>query len=193
MCHADQQWTEAILSVLLGIRMAYKKDLQKSVAELVYGEPLSIPSELLTPTAEPVDPAHLITALRQHMARLRPVPAAGHTSPSTFVHSDLERCTHVFLRQDTTRRALEPPYSGPYRVLSRRAKTLQLLVCERPVTVSTDRVKPAYTLNGTDPGSNINPPVSTPPAAATSATPPQPFTKITRSGRRIHFPARFDI
>jgi hypothetical protein len=27
------------------------------------------------------------------MARLRPVPAARHTSPSTFVHSDLERCT----------------------------------------------------------------------------------------------------
>jgi cleavage and polyadenylation specificity factor subunit 1 len=103
--------------VLLGIRTAYKVDLQASVTELVYGEHLRIPGELLTPTAEPVDPAHLITELRQHMARLRAVPAARHTSPSTFVHSDLERCTHVFLRQDTTRRALEPPYSGPYRVL----------------------------------------------------------------------------
>jgi hypothetical protein len=122
--------------VLLGIRTAYKGDLQTSVAELVYGEPLRIPGELPTSTAEPVDPAHLITELRQHMARLRPVPAARHTSPSTFVHSDLERCTHVFLRQDTTRRALEPPYSGPYQVLSRRVKTLQLLVRGRPVTVN---------------------------------------------------------
>jgi transposase InsO family protein len=123
MCHADQQWTEALPLVLLDIRTAYKEDQQASVAELVYGEPLRIPGELLTPTAEPVDPAHLITELRQVMARLRSVPAARHTSPSTFVHSDLERCTHVFLRQDTTRRALEPPYSGPYRVLSCRVKT----------------------------------------------------------------------
>jgi cleavage and polyadenylation specificity factor subunit 1 len=146
MCHADQQWTEALPLVLLGIRTAYKEDLQASVAELVYGEPLRIPGELLTPTAEPVDPAQLTTELRQHMVRLRPVPAARHTSPSTFVHSDLERCTHVFLRQDATRRALEPPYSGPYRVLSRRVKTLQLLVRGRPVTVSMDRVKPGTDL-----------------------------------------------
>jgi cleavage and polyadenylation specificity factor subunit 1 len=35
MCHADQQWTEALPLVLLGIRTAFKKDLQASVAELV--------------------------------------------------------------------------------------------------------------------------------------------------------------
>jgi hypothetical protein len=134
--------------LLLGIRTSFKEDLQASVAELVYGEPLRIPGELLTPTANPVDPALLITELRQHMARLRPVPATRHASPTTFVHSDLGKFMHVFLRQDTTRRALEPPYSGSYRVLSRREKTLQLLVRGRPVTVSADRVKPAYTLDG---------------------------------------------
>jgi hypothetical protein len=122
MCHADQQWTEGLLLVLLGIRTSYKTDLQVSVAELVYGEPLRIPGELLTPTADPVEPAHLITQLRQHMARLRPVPAARHASPATFVHKDLRNCTRL-LRQDATRRALEPPYSGPYQVLSRREKT----------------------------------------------------------------------
>jgi hypothetical protein len=127
------------------------------------------------------------------MTRLRPVPAARHTCPSTFVHSDLARCTHVFFRQETTCRALEAPYSGPYRDLSRRVKTPQLLVRGRPVTVSTDRVKPAYTLNGTDRGSNFNPPFATSPAAAPSATPPQPSTRTTRSGRHIHFPARFNI
>jgi cleavage and polyadenylation specificity factor subunit 1 len=147
MCHADQQWTEALPLVLLGIRTAFKDDLQASVAELVYGDSLRIPRKLLIPTADPVDPAHLTTELRQHMARVRPVPAAWHTSPATFVHSEFKRCTHVFLRQDTKRRALEPPYSGPYNVLSRREKTLQHLLRGRPVTVSTDRVKPAYTLN----------------------------------------------
>jgi cleavage and polyadenylation specificity factor subunit 1 len=61
MCHADQQWTEVLPLDLLGIRTAFKEDLQASVAELVYGEPLTIPGELLIPTAEPVDSAHLIT------------------------------------------------------------------------------------------------------------------------------------
>jgi cleavage and polyadenylation specificity factor subunit 1 len=73
MCHADQQCTEALLLVLLVICMAFKEDLQASVAELVYSEHLRIPSKLLTLTANPVDPAHLITQLCQHMARLRPV------------------------------------------------------------------------------------------------------------------------
>jgi hypothetical protein len=193
MCYADQQWTEALPLVLLGIRTAYKEDLQASVAELVYGEHLRIPGELLTPTAEPVEPVYLITELRQHMARLRPVSAARHTSPSTFVHSDLERFTQVFCLQDTTRRALEPTKSGPYQVLSRRVKTLLLLVRGRPVTVSTDRVKPAYIINGTNRGSNFNLPVATSPAAAPSATPPQPSIRTTRSGRHIHFPAHLNI
>ncbi|PNF24695.1 hypothetical protein B7P43_G17564 [Cryptotermes secundus] len=58
MCHADQQWTETLPLVLLGIRTAFKEDLQASVA-------------------------------------------------------------------------IENTYSGPYEVLSRREKTLQLLV-QRP-------------------------------------------------------------
>jgi cleavage and polyadenylation specificity factor subunit 1 len=113
MCHAEQQWTEALPLVLPGLCTAFREDLQASVAELVYGEPLRIPGELLTPSTDPVNPVHLIAEVRQHMARLIPVPAARHASPPSFVHSVLEKCTHVYLRQDTTRRALEPPYSGP--------------------------------------------------------------------------------
>jgi cleavage and polyadenylation specificity factor subunit 1 len=129
MCHADQYWTVALPLVILGI----KKDLQASVTEPVYGEPLRIPGELLTPTAEPANPTHLITELRQHTACLiRPVLAERHAFAATFVHSDLQKCKHVFRRQDPTRRALEPPYSGPYHVLSRRGRALQLLLRRRP-------------------------------------------------------------
>jgi hypothetical protein len=109
------------------------------------------------------------------------------------VHSDLEKFTHVFLHQDKTSWALEPPYSGPYQVQSRRSKTLQLLVRGRPVTVSTDRIKPAYILNGTDRGNNFNPPATTTPAAAPPATQPQTSARNARSGRHIHFPARLNI
>jgi cleavage and polyadenylation specificity factor subunit 1 len=188
MCHADQQLTEVLPLVLLGIRASFKADLQASAAELVYGEPLKIPVELLTPTAYPVEPAHLITQLRRHMARLRPVPAAHHPSSATFVHKDLHNCTHVFLRQDAIRRALEPPYSGPYQVLSRREKTLLLLMRGKPVTLSAYRVKPAYVLNEADCWSTIFNPL----ASATADIAPPPATQTTCSGRRVRFPPRFN-
>jgi cleavage and polyadenylation specificity factor subunit 1 len=82
MCHAEQHWTEALPQILLRIYMAFEEDLQASVAELVYGG-------LLALTADPLNPAHPITELSQHMAHLRPVPAACHASLATFVHSDL--------------------------------------------------------------------------------------------------------
>jgi cleavage and polyadenylation specificity factor subunit 1 len=123
------------------------------VAEFVYGEPLSIPGEQLTPTANPVDPGDLIS---EHMVRLRTVQAAHNASPSTFVHSSSEKFTHVFLRQDAMRKALQPLFSGPYRILSRKEKPLKIHVRGRPVTVSTDRVKPAYILNETNRSATTN-------------------------------------
>jgi hypothetical protein len=115
--------------------MVIKEDLQASVAELVYGKPLRIPSKLQKVTADPVDATHLITQFRQHIAHLRSVPAACHASPATFMHYGLYNCSQVFLWQDTTSRALEPPYSGPYQVLSQREKTLRLLVHGWPITI----------------------------------------------------------
>jgi hypothetical protein len=40
---------------------------------------------------DPVEPEHLITQIRLHMARLRPVPAARHAFRATFVHNDLHK------------------------------------------------------------------------------------------------------
>ncbi|XP_023712533.1 uncharacterized protein LOC111867170 [Cryptotermes secundus] len=173
MCHADEQWTEELPLVLLGISIAFKEDLQESVAELVYVEPPRVPCELLTPTTEPADAAQLITELQQHMARLRPIPASRHNSPDTFVHRDLSNCTHLFLREYAARRVLVPPHRGPYQVLTRRDKTMQILVRDRPVTVSTDRVKPANMLNESSHWTHTTFNPTTRAAPASPATPPQ--------------------
>ena len=124
------------------------------------------------------------------MDQLRPTPTARHSSPATFVHKDLQDYSHVFLRQDNVRRALQPPYSGPHQVIARTDKTHTIVVRGRHVTVSTDRVKPAYLLGGNqhDGGSPPAQPSKAPtqPAATTLETP-----KTTRSGRTVRFPARF--
>jgi hypothetical protein len=94
------------------------------------------------------------------------------------MHSDIKKCTHIFLRQDIRSRALEPLYSSPYQVLSQRENTLQLLMYGRPITVSADRVKLAYTLNGTDCGNKFNPTAAATLAIAPAVTMPQPSTKL---------------
>jgi len=123
MCHAEEQWAEFLPLVLLGIRTVYKEDLQSSAEELVYGKPLRIPGEVLVPADPKVEASTFIQQLRRRMDQGRPTPAALHASPATFIHKDLRDSTHVFLRQDAIRRALEPPYSGPHKVIARTDKT----------------------------------------------------------------------
>jgi hypothetical protein len=142
MCYMDQHWAEALALVLLGICLTFEADLQASIAELVYGEPIRIPGELLTPVANPVEPG-----------------TSSSSSTSTWPASDQSQqhiCAQQFpqvcarLRQGTMCQALEPPCSGLYQILLWREKTLQRLACGRPITVSTNRLKPPYLLNGTD-------------------------------------------
>jgi transposase InsO family protein len=73
-CHADKQWTLALPLVLLGIRTAYKEDLQSSAAVLVYGQPLRGPGELLVPAAPKVEASTIIQQLCRHIDQLRPTP-----------------------------------------------------------------------------------------------------------------------
>lgn len=90
MCHDDIYWMEALPLVLLGIRSAFKEDVQATVAELVYGEPLRLPGELITaPTGDPPDHSALLTRLRHHFGQLRPIPASRHANPTSFVHRSL--------------------------------------------------------------------------------------------------------
>jgi hypothetical protein len=76
-------WREALPLFLLGIRKAFETDLQAAVADVVYGEPLRIPGELLTPSADPVE--HASDLLLQHATPPRPVhvrvPPSEHNSP----------------------------------------------------------------------------------------------------------------
>jgi hypothetical protein len=92
---------------------------------------------------------------------------------------------HVFLRQDAIRCSLEPPYSGPHRVTARTDKTFKIVVRGRQVTVSADRVKPAFILaEGLHDNSDIGPPVE-------PLNVPDTPQQTTLSGRSVRFPARF--
>ena len=122
------QWTETLKFVLHGIRSAYKENLNASTAELDYDETIHISGEFLMPTPRKADPQQIIQRLRRRMNDLRPNPATRRSTQASFIHKDLKDSTHVFLRQDTARRTLQPPYSGPQKVIPRTDKTFKIVV-----------------------------------------------------------------
>ncbi|XP_075972473.1 uncharacterized protein LOC142974195 [Anticarsia gemmatalis] len=196
MCH-NGEWLSALPLVLLGMRTVFKEDLKASVAEMLYGETLRVPGEILVPNPCSVnfeDPTDFVVKLRRHMSKIRPIPASRHTTPAAFVFKLLNSSSHVYLREDAVRRALQPPYNGPYLVLERSndGKSLTLDIKGKKVTVSVDRVKPAFIESQSTSTAELPPTVPFKPIA--NVPKPQPLTAekskpayTTRSGRTVRF------
>ncbi|KAG6438720.1 hypothetical protein O3G_MSEX000172 [Manduca sexta] len=199
MCH-DASWSKALPAVLLGMRSALKDDIQASPADLVYGEPLRLPGEFIIPpdhTETNKDVPPFISQLRRHISLLRPIPVHRHGQKRSFVFKDLETSTHVWLRDDTVRPSLKPPYSGPFKVVKRTEKTYTITMGDKTVVVSIDRLKPAFievennpkhcTSNTTTPLTNTE----EDPAPVVKRVTQKPYT--TRSGRKVTFKTRIDV
>jgi len=74
-------------------------------------------------------------------------------------------------------------------------KMLRIAINGRPVTESTDRVKTAYTMvdpDGRSMTARAPPGQTSEPAPQPRARSP-PATQTTFSGRRVRFPARFNV
>ncbi|CAH8858240.1 unnamed protein product [Trichobilharzia szidati] len=104
---------------------------------------------------------------------------------------------HTFLCVVTP---LQPPYDGPFKVVSRKEKFFVIDRLGRQDTVSVDRLKAAYIeesvpLTPTQPATTPAPTPqpssivenSTKPSSSPDETSKAP---ITRSGRRVHWPKR---
>nr|VZI44567.1 unnamed protein product [Spirometra erinaceieuropaei] len=217
-----ENWTDHLPLVLLGIRSSLKADLYCSAAELVFGATVRLPGQMISPTPRVAveDPTNLLHRLRQFLRTLSPVPPRPSVSES-YLEKDLATCSHVYLRCDRVRRPLEPPYDGPFRVISRGTKNFRIQRGTREEVVSVDRLKAAFPDTPPDEPCGHLPPAlpprpSIPPSRILPLPPcPQPTTPtttsstsntvtashthstpvppvyITRSGRHVHFPDRF--
>lgn len=147
-CHNTEKWSEVLPMIMLGIRTSLKEDLGVSAAEMVYGEPLRLPGEFFRNSNIKDLPSagDFLQNLRDVVKNLRPVPASRHGSKDIFIHRDLFKTTHVFLRVDSVRRPLQQPYQGPYKVISRKDKFFTIEINGKHVCVSVDRLKPAFLL-----------------------------------------------
>ena len=135
---------------MLSIRTTLKPDVGASPSDLVYGEGLAVPGELL-PSTPPTDPQlarqreEALSELRMEVARLQPVPTSTHRQPRIHLPPALETCSHVFIRRAPVAPSpLSAPYVGPFRVLSRNRFNFVVNIPGRgDETVSISRVKPA--------------------------------------------------
>ncbi|CAK1589812.1 unnamed protein product [Parnassius mnemosyne] len=188
-CHNNPQWTEILPLVLLGIRSAWKEDLKTSTAELVYGEPLRLPGEFFVPSPDfTADIKDFASRLRRHMANLTPRPATWHGTKTFYIPKDLQTAEYVFLRQGPATPSLEPPYSGPYKVLERGPKTFKLMVKGTESTVTIDRLKPAYLHSSGSPAYPEEITHSEKEAQAPTTDQNESTLKKTNSGRVVRFP-----
>ncbi|GFR01947.1 putative gag-pol protein [Trichonephila clavata] len=153
-----------------------------------------------------------VQQLRNTFANLRPALPSHHTKQKPFIFRDLATCTHVFVRTDSVRTSLQPPYEGPYPVIKRYAKYFDISIKGVSRKISIDRLKPCFfadpdpykpTLVDKSSTTSTSPStVSATPHHSQQSTSEQssklrvrfaepPAQYVTRSGRAVHPSKRF--
>lgn len=196
--HKNNSWTEVLPTILLGFRASLKEDLNATPAELVYGSTLRLPGDFFDSSTSIKDPSIYVAKLREHFQSFKPKPTKVHSRNTVFVHKELDKCSHVFVRCDTVRRSLQPPYDGPFPIVSRNDKTFTLLVKGKPTVIRIDRLKPAFIAKDDEvsvPATTQVPdgvPLPTSPLVSDHGVPDPALTQTTRSGRHVRFPDRLN-
>ena len=184
-------WADSLPMALLGIRTTLKQDCRCTPAELVYGTTLRIPGEFFAPSTDAAipDPSSYVTKLKESMKHLRASPSRQQQR-SSYVSDNLQTCTHAFIRHDAIKKPLQPPYEGPYEVISRSPKHFTMNVKGSKEIVSLDRLKPAFVDTPISASDCLLP--STAPSSETITSETQEastnFKTITRSGRGVKWP-----
>lgn len=216
MANQNKQWTKSLPLVLLGLRTAFRDDFKSTSAELVYGENLRLPGDFIQPSNNHSQ-YETIVQLRNHFKNIQPSPPSRHCRNNTFIFKDLTTCSHVLVRTDALRSALQAPYEGPFEVIKRTDKYYTLRMKGYESNVSVNRLKPCFmetdqTTEKLDannivcPTSTELPPSSPNTSCSESVEPCQPSSvsqknvtfandvqdqKSSRSGRTIKRPHRY--
>lgn len=141
-CHS-QNWATYLPSILLGLRSAPRDETGVSCAEMLFGQTLRLPGELQQQTEQIKDSTQFVKQLRTVLRNLRPASFQNKRKMNIFIHDDLSTCKRVYVRVDKVKASLEPPYKGPYPVLSRHKHYFRIEIDGKEDSVSIGRLKPA--------------------------------------------------
>ena len=136
-------WEDALPLSILAIRTTYRDDLNCSPAELVFGTELAIPGDMVTPNAFTGEtPNETVNPLRSAMKQIRSTPTRVDHGVTEYIPKLLASATHVWLRKHN-RSSLIPPYTGPYKIVELKARTLIIATADGNREVGIQDIKPA--------------------------------------------------
>lgn len=144
MCHNTSNWFDKLPVILLGMRSVLREDIQATPAEMVYGTTLRLPGEFFHSSKPCPNENEFVKEFRTVMSQIAPNNASNHSKANIFVQENLSTCTHVFIRNDSGRASLQPPYEGPFEVLKRNNKCYKIQLKNRKANISIDRLKAAF-------------------------------------------------
>lgn len=143
----NSNWTTELPTVLLGLRTALKNDTDVTAAQALYGCTLRLPGEMHGEATHTNVSSHYEDTIATALQKMQASKRTGTDKKTIFIHDELNKCSHVFIRNDAYRKPLTPTYDGPYRVLNRRNKNFTIQLKNRTANISIDRLKPAFLLN----------------------------------------------
>ena len=139
---AGADWPDHLAWVLLGLRAAPKESNGMSSAQLVFGQPLTLPGELTDVLESAADDFTKQLATCVPPPTCQPRSYAAVAASTTTIPTHLQGASFVYVRRGGHVPPLAPIYSGPYRVQHAGPKVFVLQVGSHLETVTVDRLKP---------------------------------------------------
>ena len=143
---SEKDWFNHLPLVLLGLRSVPREDSAISASEALVGSLLVLPGEFLDspelPSSEYI--RRLQSVLKKNNFTVLPHYSTAPSLKPDEIPSSLVSCSHVFIREDSSKPPLSPLYKGPYLVLSKSPKYFVVQMGSKSDSVSVDRLKPVY-------------------------------------------------
>ena len=116
------QWTKALLWVLLGKGAAFQQDLKASASLLAFGRSPLLPGQLLEHPGPPLT-SDQTKSLLEELYKMEAKPAIQTTSITHPIDiSNTENATHVYVKVEDPK-GLCSRFEGPYEVISRPSRS----------------------------------------------------------------------
>lgn len=143
-CQTEKNWADKLPLILLALRNTVKEDIGATPAQLVFGESVQLPGCFFDNSLETEPSSEYVKDLQEHFKDMRSAATAHHGEKKQYVPTQLKECKFVFVRNDAVRRPFQPPYKGPYEVVTRQDKGMVLRINGKDELIGIDRLKPAF-------------------------------------------------
>ena len=143
---SSSDWLAHLPCALLGLRSAPKEEAAVSSAEVLFGQPLVLPSQVHKPSGgmeRPDQAKEIPITIREEKERARACSVG------------IQEADYVMVREGAVVGLLDAKYRGLYRVMLRESKKLLVEMGASRQWVSVDRLKP---WKGTTTASPAQPP-----------------------------------